>query len=87
VYPAQSHYGPGEIWRELLRRFDAEIRNSNPEAKFRGSLVDDNMFAIDVNEWALPNLLAERRAQRLAQLNGSQDSCDLPSSECTKKSA
>jgi hypothetical protein len=87
VYPAQSHYVPGEIWRELLRRFDAEIRNSNPEAKFRGSLVDDNMFAIDVNEWALPNLLAERRAQRLAQLNGGQDSCDLPSSECTKKSA
>jgi Nucleotidyl transferase of unknown function (DUF2204) len=87
VYPAHSHYVPTEIWRELLRRFDAEIRNPNPEAKFRGSLIDDNMFAIDVNEWALPNLLAERRAQRLAQGNGSYSSRDLPSSDWTKKSA
>lgn len=87
VYPGQSHYVPAEIWCELLRRFEAEIRKPNPEARFRGSLVDDNMFAIDVNEWQLPNLLAERRAQRLAQLDGSQASCDLPSSEWTKKSA
>lgn len=56
------------------------------EAKFRGSLVDDNMFAIDVNEWELPDLLAERRAERLAQLNGNQGSCDLPSPD-VKRSA
>ena len=51
VYPAQSHYVPAEIWCELLRRFELKIQNPNPEARFRGSLVDDNMFAIDVNEW------------------------------------
>ncbi len=84
VYPAQSHYVPAEIWRELLRRFDAEIRNPNPEARFRGSLVDDNMFAIDVNEWQLPNLLAERRAQRLAQLDGNQTLCEVPSLDARK---
>jgi hypothetical protein len=59
VYPAPSHYVPAEIWCELLRRFEAEIRSPDSEATFRGSLVDDNMFAIDVNEWRLPNLLAD----------------------------
>jgi len=69
VYPAQSHYVPSEIWCELLRRFEREIRLPNPEAKFRGSLVDDNMFAIDVNEWELQNLLAEQREKRLAEVD------------------
>jgi Nucleotidyl transferase of unknown function (DUF2204) len=89
VYPGQSHYVPGEIWRELLRRFEGEIQNPNPEAHFRGSLVDDNMFAIDVNEWQLPNLLAERRAQRLAGLDGTQASSDAPRADraSTRKSA
>jgi hypothetical protein len=67
VYPAQSHYVPAEIWCDLLRRFEREIQNPNPRAEFRGSLVDDNMFAIDVNEWGLANLLKERRELRLAQ--------------------
>jgi hypothetical protein len=87
VYPAQSHYVPAEIWCELLRRFEAEIRNTDSEATFRGSLVDDNMFAIDVNEWRMPNLLAERRAQRLAQVDETQPSCNVPTPDWTKKSA
>ena len=72
VYPGQSHFVPSAIWCELLRRFEQEIRNQHPAAKFRGSLVDDNMFAIDVNEWELADLLGERRAARLAQLQGNQ---------------
>ena len=87
VYPAQSHYVPAEIWCELLRRFEAEIRKTDSEATFRGSLVDDNMFAIDVNEWRLPNLLAERRAQRLAQVDGAQASCSVLTPDWTKKRA
>jgi hypothetical protein len=87
VYPAQSHYVPAEIWCELLRRFEAEIRNTDSEATFRGSLVDDNMFAIDVNEWRMPNLLAERRAQRLAEVDGTQASCNVPTPDWTKKRA
>jgi hypothetical protein len=87
VYPAQSHYVPAEIWCELLRRFEAEIRNTDSEATFRGSLVDDNMFAIDVNEWRMPNLLAERRAQRLAEVDGTQTSCNVPTPDWTKKRA
>jgi len=83
VYPAQSHYVPGEIWCELLRRFEHELQRPNPQARFRGSLVDDNMFAIDVNEWELPNLLQERRVQRLG---GISRSCNLPPS-ARRKSA
>ena len=79
VYPGQSHFVPSAIWCELLRRFEQEIRNQDPAAKFRGSLVDDNMFAIDVNEWELPDLLGERRVERLAQLHGNQGSSNLPS--------
>ena len=68
VYPGQSSYVPTWVWRDLLCRFEREVLEPNPHAEFRGSLVDDKMFAIDVNEWKLPNLLEEKRKERLAQL-------------------
>jgi hypothetical protein len=61
VYPAQTDYVPKELWKDLLARFQHEITSTDAMAKFRGSLVDDNMFAIDVNEWGLHNLLQEAR--------------------------
>lgn len=87
VYPGQTHYVPREVWCELLRRFEQEIGNPSSQAKFRGSFVDDNMFAIDVNEWELPNLLAERREERLSQLDRLQRSRDLPGCRAQRKSA
>jgi predicted nucleotidyltransferase len=72
VYPAQTHYVPASIWRRLLRRLEAQISTPQPEAKFRGSLVDENMFAIDLNEWELANLLQETREKRLAEIRGTQ---------------
>lgn len=87
VYPTHSYYVPAAVWCELLERFEREIRSPDPKAKFRGSLVDDNMFAIDVNEWELPNLLAERRAQRLAQLNTSETSFHEDAPGRNRKSA
>ena len=87
VYPAQSHYVPPEIWCELLRRFENEIQYPNPDAPFRGSLVDDNMFAIDVNEWELPNLLQKKREQRLGQRNGMTVSGSLSALKVRRKSA
>jgi hypothetical protein len=67
VYPAQSHYVPEDLWRELLARFEREVSSHDPAAKFRGSLVDDNMFAIDVNEWGLDDALqdARKKCQRI----------------------
>jgi hypothetical protein len=68
VYPAQTHFVPETVWRDLLRRFDSAINNPDPSAKFRGSLVDDKMFAIDLNEWGLANLMQENRESRLKEL-------------------
>jgi hypothetical protein len=68
VYPAQTHYVPAEVWRELLEKFQKTVTTRDSKARFRGSLVDENMFAIDLNEWGLDNLLEETRAQRLLQI-------------------
>jgi hypothetical protein len=87
AYPAQSHYVPAEMWCDLLRRFENELHHPNPRARFRGSLVDDNMFAIDVNEWRFPNLLQERRERRLAEINSIPASCDVKPSNARRKGA
>lgn len=68
VYPAQTDYVPQAIWKNLLTRFQREITSPDGTSKFRGSLVDDNMFAIDVNEWGLQNLLRETR-EKSARIN------------------
>jgi len=70
VYPSHSHLVPEKIWLELLGRFEREIRNRDARAKFRGSLVDDKMFAIDVNEWRMANLVEEQRKMRLSKSAG-----------------
>jgi Nucleotidyl transferase of unknown function (DUF2204) len=71
VYPAQTHYVPANVWRELLKRLESQIARPDPQASFRGSLVDENMFAIDVNEWGLANLLEETRKIRLEEIERS----------------
>jgi hypothetical protein len=63
VYPGQTDYVPQSLWQELLTRFQREVSSPDPKASFRGSLIDDNMFAIDVNEWGLESLLEARREQ------------------------
>ena len=68
VYPAQTNYVPASIWSRLLRKLQSEISKPDPKANFRGSLVDENMFAIDVNEWGLANLLEERRKRRMEEM-------------------
>jgi hypothetical protein len=73
VYPAQTHYVPAGVWGELLQRLQNQIARPDPRAKFRGSLVDELMFAIDLNEWGLPNLLEDTRRIRLREEEGSAD--------------
>jgi hypothetical protein len=67
-YPAQTHYIPEEVWSDLQRRFQDAVSRPDPTARFRGSLVDDKQFAIDVNEWGLENVLQEMRERRLRSL-------------------
>lgn len=73
-YPAHSDFVPEKVWLELIGRFEREIRHRDPKAEFRGSLVDDKMFAIDVNEWQMANLVEERRKFRLSKVAASQKS-------------
>jgi Nucleotidyl transferase of unknown function (DUF2204) len=65
VYPAHSDYVPASLWRELLMRFIHELQHPNPKAPFRGSLVDENMFSIDVKDWGLEDLESEYRVRQL----------------------
>jgi len=65
-YPAQTQYVPQAIWSDLLQHFQNAISRPDPTAPFRGSLVDDKQFSIDVNEWGLENLLAGLRERRLS---------------------
>src|SRR6266849_1953669 len=63
VYPAHGGYVPQAVWQDLLARFAKELRSPDPKARFRGSLIDDKMFAIDVNDWGLDDLFNECRAR------------------------
>jgi hypothetical protein len=75
VYPAYSHYVPAWVWQRLLNSFSEELAKPNPFAPFRGSLVDDKMFAIDVTEWGMDNILGVRREARQVEIKlGASDS-------------
>lgn len=67
-YPGQTEYVPASVWKDLMGRFQEAISQPDRTAKFRGSLVDDRMFAIDIHEWGLDDLLSEYRACRLQHL-------------------
>jgi hypothetical protein len=68
TYPANSEYIPRSVWDDLLGRLRGEIDNPNPKAHFRGSLLDENMFAIDVHEWGMANLIERHRSERETHL-------------------
>ena len=64
VYPAHAHYVPHAVWDELIENFTRDLSEPDKRARFRGSLLDERMFAIDVKEWGLPDLLAEARREK-----------------------
>ena len=64
VYPANANFVPSWLWMELTGRFLNEIQHPDPNAPFRGSLIDEHMFAIDLKEWGLENLLDQYRERR-----------------------
>jgi hypothetical protein len=65
IYPAHSEFVPRSLWSDLLSRLHHELDHPNPLALFRGSLIDDKMFAIDVNEWGMANLNERLRGRRV----------------------
>jgi hypothetical protein len=62
IYPAHGDYIPRAVWDDLLGRLEKELDHHNPLAHFRGSLIDEKMFAIDVEEWGMANLIEELRS-------------------------
>jgi predicted nucleotidyltransferase len=78
IYPAQTAYVPSRVWDDLVGRFINAIKNPDPKARFRGSLIDENQFAIDVQEWRLDNILAEYRDRRTPKLVSESVECSLP---------
>jgi putative nucleotidyltransferase-like protein len=64
VYPAHSNYVPQFLWQDLLRRFSEQVQLPNTGEGFRGGLIDDATFAIDVEEWGFKDILSEHRARR-----------------------
>ena len=59
IYPSHVEFVPAEVWRDLNEGFKQRVSDPNPKERFRGSLIDPMMFAIDVNEWGEPDLLRE----------------------------
>jgi hypothetical protein len=68
IYPAQSHLVPLLVWTQLVDQLMSSLWSPDPAARFRGTLIDENMFAIDVNEWGLDDLLSEYRARRTKRI-------------------
>ncbi|PSH04481.1 MAG: hypothetical protein CXZ00_06560 [Acidobacteria bacterium] len=64
VYPGHSAFVPRALWSDLLSRLHAELDHPDPSAAFRGSLIDEKMFAIDVDEWGMTDLNRLLRSRR-----------------------
>jgi hypothetical protein len=63
IYPRHANEVPRWVWHELLARFERDLVDPKLDAPFRGSLIDENMFAIDVKEWGLENEIERYRAE------------------------
>jgi hypothetical protein len=67
-YPAHTGYVPRQVWDAMISRFQQEVHNFDPNAQFRGSLIDPLMFHIDVTEWGMADLHQQARRAREPKL-------------------
>lgn len=74
IYPAHRDYVPSAVWNDLLSRYNALIQRVDRDAPFRGSLVDENLFAIDMNDWGLEDIQKEYRERQLKKHVSSESS-------------
>jgi hypothetical protein len=68
AYPNKTDFIPKEIWRTMLERTRQAIEHPDPKAEFRGSLLDERMFAIDVQEWGMKDMLGQSRKHRETEI-------------------
>lgn len=67
VYPSHTHYLPGCVLKLLRERYEKEI--APEKTRFRGTMLDENTFSVDVEEWGLPD---ERVAMKEAWSSGEE---------------
>ena len=67
VYLSHAHYLPGRVLRTLFGRNEEE--SAPKETRFRGTMLDENTFRVDVEEWGLPD---ERAAMTEARHSGEE---------------
>jgi hypothetical protein len=65
VYPAHTNYVPAPLWQDLLSRYMHLVQHPHPNAPFRGSLVDENVFSIDIKDWGLEDIQNGYRTRHL----------------------
>src|SRR5918996_597647 len=53
VYPSHTTYLPGWVLKLLRERYEAET--APEKTRFRGTMLDENTFSVDVEEWGLPD--------------------------------
>jgi hypothetical protein len=59
VYPSNLDLIPQPLWNRLADALDERVRHPKKGESFRGTLIDPNMFAIDVKEWGERDLFRE----------------------------
>jgi hypothetical protein len=63
IYSRHANEVPRHVWHVLLEKFERGLTDPNLEAPFRGTLIDEYMFAIDVHEWGLENEIERYRTE------------------------
>jgi hypothetical protein len=62
VYPSHTHYLPRRVLEVLGERYEKEA--DPQDLRFRGTMLDEACFAVDVEEWGLPDERAAAREVR-----------------------
>lgn len=68
VYPAYLDYVPTAVWDTLLGALRGQVDHPDRASRFRGTLIDERMFNVDVADWGLPDMGAELRREKRAEV-------------------
>lgn len=64
VYPDSGGNIPSGVWNTLLEDLTESLARHGAQPRFRGTLLDQKMFAIDVREWGLPDAAESYRSKK-----------------------
>ena len=68
VYPSHSCYLPRRVLEVLGERYEREV--ATQDLRFRGTMLDESCFAVDVEDWGLPDERESIRKSRLSDKEG-----------------